>query len=112
MSAEPAPSSGGRRSPPPILLHGGTLAALREGLSDDEWRQLQEEANEALAQAFCESPPDLQPLLDVIEAWYRTMFVRQDPGYEEAVARYAGKSAEELGERVYTAEDLRRLLRR
>jgi hypothetical protein len=40
------------------------------------------------------------------------MFVRQDPGYEEAVVRYAGKTAEELGERVYTAEDLRRLLRR
>jgi hypothetical protein len=109
MSAEPAPSSGGRRSRPPILLHGGTLAALREGLSDDEWRQLQEEANEALAQAFHESPPDLQPWLDVIEAWYRTMFVRQDPGYEAAMAN-AGKSAEELGAPVYTAEDLRRRL--
>ncbi len=109
MSVEPAPSSGGRRSPRPFRLRGATLAALREGLSNDEWRQLEAEATEALAQAFRESPPDLQPFLDVIEAWYRTIFVRQDPGYEEAMAN-AGKSAEELGARVYTAEDLRRRL--
>src|SRR2546423_15305972 len=108
MSAEPAPSSGGRRSPRPFRLHGGTLVALREGLSDDEWRQLQAEASEALALAFRQSPPDLQPLLDVIEAWYRTMFVRQDPGYEVAIRERSGKTAEELGERVYTGEDLRR----
>src|ERR1700730_1573685 len=109
MSAEPAPSSSVRRSPRPFRLHGGTLVALREGLSDDEWRQLQAEATEALAQAFRQSPPDLQPLLDVIEAWYRTMFVRQDPGYEEAMAN-AGKSAEELGAPFYTPEDPRRRL--
>jgi hypothetical protein len=92
-----------------VLLAPGTLAALREGLSDDEWRQLQIEAESALAVAFQQSPPDLQPFLDVIEAWYRTMFVRQDPGNEAAMAD-AGKSAEELGARVYTAEDLRRQL--
>ena len=109
MSAEPAP---GRRPPAQPRPHRGTLRALREGLSEVEWVQLTEEAEEALAGALLQPEPDLQPLVDVIEAWYRTMIVRQDPGYQEAVARYAGKSADELGERVYTAEDLRRLLRR
>jgi hypothetical protein len=108
MSAEPAPSSGGRRPPVPPRVHSGTLLALREGLSEAEWTQLTEEAEEALAAALLQREPDLQPLLDVIEAWYRTMIVRQDPGYQEAVARYAGKTPEELGERVYKAEDLRR----
>jgi hypothetical protein len=99
MSAQPEPAP---RRHSAVLLAPGTLAALREGLSEEEWRQLQAEAKSALADAFQQSPPDLQPFLDVIEAWYRTLFVRQDPGYQEAVARYAGKSA----------EDLRRLLRR
>jgi hypothetical protein len=39
------------------------------------------------------------------------MFVRQDPGYHQAIRERAGKTAEELGERVYTAEDLRRQMR-
>jgi hypothetical protein len=106
MSAQPEPVP---RRPSAVLLAPGTLAALREGLSEVEWLQLQAEAMSALADAFQQSPPDLQPFLDVIEAWYRTMFVRQDPGYAAAVAD-AGKSAEELGARVYTAEDLRRRL--
>jgi hypothetical protein len=99
------------RRPSAVLLAPGTLAALREGLSEEEWSQLQAEAQSALADAFQRSPPDLQPLLDVIEAWYRTLFVRQDPGYHVALRERAGKSAEELGEPVYTAEDLRRRLR-
>ena len=109
MSAEPAPSSRGRRPLVPPSVHRGTLLALRQGLSEAEWTQLTEEAEEALAGALLQPEPDLQPLFDVIEAWYRTMFVRQDPGYAAAVAN-AGKSAEELGARVYTAEDLRRRL--
>jgi hypothetical protein len=108
MSAQPDPAQ--RRSSA-VLLAPGTLAALREGLSEEEWRQLQAEAQSALADAFQQSPPDMQPLLDVIEAWYRTLFVRQDPCYRLAVRDRAGKSAEELGEPVYTAEDLRRRLR-
>jgi hypothetical protein len=108
MSAQPEHAP---RRPSAVLLAPGTLAALREGLSEEEWRQLQAEATSALADAFQQSPPDLQPLLDVIEAWYRTLFVRQDPGYHAALRERAGKSAEELGEPVYTAEDLRRRLR-
>jgi hypothetical protein len=30
---------------------------------------------------------DLRPVNDVIQAWYRTMQVRQSPGYEDAVKR-------------------------
>ncbi|MBJ7602148.1 MAG: hypothetical protein JF888_02975 [Candidatus Dormibacteraeota bacterium] len=110
MSAQPHPSSPGQ-SFAAVALAPGTLAALREGLSDDEWRQLQGEAEVALRLAFRQAPPDLQPLLEVIEAWYRTMFVRQDPGYQVAIRERAGKTAEELGERVYTGEDLQRRLR-
>jgi hypothetical protein len=110
MTAQPHPSSPGQ-SFAAVALAPATLAALREGLSDDEWRQLQTEAEEALALALGQSPPDLQPLVEVIEAWYRTMFVRQDPGYHEAIRERAGKTPEELGATVYTAEDLRRRLR-
>jgi len=110
VSAQPHPSSPGQ-SFAAVALAPGTLAALREGLSDDEWRQLQGEAEVALRLAFRQAPPDLQPLLEVIEAWYRTMFVRQDPGYQVAIRERAGKTAEELGERVYTGEDLQRRLR-
>ena len=111
MSAQPHPASPGP-SFAAVALAPGTLAALRDGLSDDEWRQLQVEAEAALVLAFRQSPPDLQPLIEVIEAWYRTMFVRQDPGYEVAIRERSGKTAEELGEPVYTGEDLRRRLRR
>ena len=41
MSAQPEPVQ--HRSSA-VLLAPGTLAALREGLSDEEWRQLQAEA--------------------------------------------------------------------
>src|ERR1700736_2201817 len=71
MSAEPAP---GRRPPAQPRPHRGTLRALREGLSEAEWVQFTKEAEEALAEALLQPEPDLQPLLDVIEAWYRTMF--------------------------------------
>jgi hypothetical protein len=111
MSAERARSSGGH-PPARARPYRGTLRALREELSEAEWVQFTEEAEEALSGALLQPEPGLQPLLDVIEAWYRTMIVRQDLGYQEATARYAGKTPEELGERVYKAEDLRRLLHR
>jgi hypothetical protein len=43
---------------------------------------------------------------EVIDSCHRTWLVRQAPGYEEMVEQ-AGKTAEELGEPVYTIDQLR-----
>jgi hypothetical protein len=61
-----------------------------------------------LAVAFASAPPeDRAPALAaVIEAWHSTWLVRQAPGFEDAAAQ-AGKTADELGQPVYSIDDLK-----
>jgi hypothetical protein len=62
-----------------------------------------------LAVAFASAPPEdrASALSSVIEAWHRTWLIRQAPGFEAAAER-AGRTADELGEPVYTIDNLER----
>jgi hypothetical protein len=76
------------------------------------WAALNEIGRSALASevadAYMAAPPEDRGLaaIEVLEAWRRSWLVRQAPGYEEAVKR-TGKTAEELGEPVYTIDKLK-----
>jgi hypothetical protein len=67
----------------------------------------QDEFVRELAVAFASAPPEDRAIAmeDVIEGWRRTWLVRQEPGFDEAM-KSAGKTPAQLGERVYTIDDL------
>lgn len=90
----------------------GDLAAedypeLWEALTDAGKEAFAREVTEAFLKA---APEDQTPAIsEVIQAWLRTLLLRETPGYAEAMER-VGKTPEELGERVYTLEELRERL--
>jgi hypothetical protein len=99
----------------PLRLVEGIDERIRELAAADEpevWGALTDHGRDAfvgeLAIAFAAAPPeDRAPALaSVIEAWYRTWLVRQSPDFEEAAIR-AGQTADELGEPIYTIDDLK-----
>jgi hypothetical protein len=90
-------------------------AAVSAGIAEffpDLWRDLTEIGRKTVAlevtEALMTAPPEDRDLAadEVMQAWQRTWLVRQAPDYAEAVER-AGKTAEELGEPVYTIDQLR-----
>jgi acyl-CoA reductase-like NAD-dependent aldehyde dehydrogenase len=92
-------------------IDAAVSAAIAE-FFPDLWRDLTEIGRKTVArevtEALMTAPPDDRDLAanEVMQAWQRTWLVRQAPGYAEAVER-AGKTAEELGEPVYTIDQLR-----
>ena len=61
-----------------------------------------------VAEAYIAAPPEDRDLsaIEVMEAWQRSWLVREAPGYREMVER-AGRTAEELGEPIYTIDELK-----
>jgi hypothetical protein len=61
------------------------VAAVLGDLTDEGRMQFVGELLEAIAAA--QQTDDLRPVVDVIDAWYRTLTVRAHPRYEEVVDR-------------------------
>jgi hypothetical protein len=98
-----------------LRLVEGIEQRIRELAAEDVphvWEALTEDGRDTfvgeLAVAFAAAPPeDRQPALySVIEAWHRTWLVRQSHDFEKATRR-AGQTADELGEAVYTIDELK-----
>ena len=79
-----------------------TFPDLWEHLTDVGQRSF---VGELLGAAFSHEPPPTEAIQGVIDAWYATLVLRQSPDYDEAAAS-RGRTAAELGERVYTTEEL------
>ena len=62
-------------------------ATVLSRLTSEGRRRFIQELLEALATA--QLGDDLRPVRDVVDAWLRTMVVRQRPGYERAMRRSA-----------------------
>jgi hypothetical protein len=83
-----------------------------EGWMPEVWSQLTEYGQQKLVQELVEAyfkPDPEQEVRRVVAAWYLTMLVRQDPGFEEAM-QDADKGPDELHEKVYTIKELRTML--
>jgi hypothetical protein len=92
--------------------HGLELAAEA---FPDLWEELTESGRRHFVQEIVEAglgPTEdrLAAIGEVIEAWYRTLELRDSPGCEEAMSS-AGRSPIEVEESVHTIEELRGLLK-
>ena len=91
MSAQPVePIS----SPADLDLSHEHFRVLTESLTEQGWRNFMRELIEAIERA--QERNDLRPVRDTMESWYRTLLIRQTPGYEANLA-WARTSKERAG---------------
>jgi hypothetical protein len=97
--------------------HAGELDALRVQTRDvlqrlvpeQMWKALTEHGRDSFARDVLTVLVSDEGIEDVIEAWYRTWLLIQDPDFQSTLERI-GKTPEELEETVYTLDDLKAML--
>lgn len=82
------------RIPADLDLSHEHFRVLTEALTEQGRLNLTLELIDAIERAQARN--DLRPVRDTIEAWYRTLLIRQTPGYETNLA-WARKSEERSG---------------